>query len=133
MAAAGILLGLLPGVPRLPLTGALILLLFVPALVFEAAMTLELAEARAQALPIGLLASAGVLVTILLVGVPAHLLLGLSPREGLLLGALLASTDPISAVALLRRLNAPRELTALLEGECLFNDATAVAASPQDW
>jgi CPA1 family monovalent cation:H+ antiporter len=127
LAAAGIAVGLLPGGQFPRLGGSVILLAFVPGLVFEAALTLDLAELRRRILPVSLLATVGVALTVLLIGALTHMLLGFSWASGFLLGAILAATDPIAVVTLLRRLKAPGGLAAILEGESLFNDGTGVA------
>ena len=127
LAAAGVVIGLLPG-EQLPHVGAdVILLAFVPGLVFEAALTLDLPELRRRLLPVSLLATAGVVLTVLLIGTLTHVALGFSWASGMLLGAILAATDPIAVVTLLRQLKAPSGLAAILEGESLFNDGTGVA------
>jgi CPA1 family monovalent cation:H+ antiporter len=127
LAAAGVVIGLLPG-GQLGHVGAdVILLAFVPGLVFEAALTLDLVELRRRLLPVALLATAGVALTVVLIGTLTHLILGLSWASGMLLGAILAATDPIAVVTLMRRMNAPAGLSAILEGESLFNDGTGVA------
>jgi monovalent cation:H+ antiporter, CPA1 family len=127
LAMAGVVVGLLPG-EQLPRIGAsVILLAFVPGLVFEAALTLDLLELRRRLIAVGLLATAGVALTVVLIGTLTHLVLGLSWAGGMLLGAILAATDPIAVVTLLRRLKAPPGLSAILEGESLFNDGTGVA------
>ena len=127
LAGAGVVVGLLPG-EQLPHIGAdVILLAFVPGLVFEAALTLDLPELRRRLVPVGLLATAGVGVTVLLIGTLTHLLLGFSWASGMLLGSILAATDPIAVVTLLRQIKAPAGLAAILEGESLFNDGTGVA------
>ena len=127
LAAAGIAVGLLPGGQFPRLGGSVILLAFVPGLIFEAALTLDLAELRRMMLPVSLLATVGVAMTVLLIGALTHLLIGFSWASGFLLGAILAATDPIAVVTLLRRLKAPGGLAAILEGESLFNDGTGVA------
>ena len=127
LAAAGVVIGLLPGGQLTHIGADVILLAFVPGLVFEAALTLDLPELRRRLLPIGLLASAGVALTVVLIGTLTHLILGLSWASGVLLGAILATTDPIAVVTLMRRMNAPAGLSAILEGESLFNDGTGVA------
>jgi monovalent cation:H+ antiporter, CPA1 family len=78
-------------------------------------------------LPVGLLATAGVALTVVLIGTLTHLVLGLSWAGGMLLGAILAATDPIAVVTLMRQMRAPSGLSAILEGESLFNDGTGVA------
>ena len=131
LAVGGIVIGLIaPGVGglRLPPIGPdLILLVFVPGLVFEASLSLDLDEARRRLVPITLLASAGVLVTVALIGVLGHAVLGLDWSSAFLLGAIVAATDPIAVVSLLRQVGAPRGLEAILDGESLFNDGTGVA------
>src|SRR5487761_490566 len=127
LAAAGIAVGLLPGGQFPRIGGSVILLAFVPGLIFEAALTLDLAELRRRILPVGLLATAGVAITVLLIGILTHFVIGLSWANGMLLGAILAATDPIAVISLLRRLRAPAGLAAILEGETLFNDGTGVA------
>jgi monovalent cation:H+ antiporter, CPA1 family len=128
LAAAGIVVGLLPGGQLPRIGGSVILLAFVPGLIFEAALTLDLAELRRRILPVGLLSTAGVAMTVLLIGLLAHLVIGFSWASAMLLGAILAATDPIAVITLLRRVHAPAGLAAILEGESLFNDGTGVAA-----
>jgi CPA1 family monovalent cation:H+ antiporter len=127
LAAAGVVVGLLPGEPLPRVRADVILLAFVPGLVFEAALTLDLRELRRRVLPVSLLATVGVVLTVLVVGVLTHLLLGFSWASGFLLGSILAATDPIAVVSLLRQIKAPSGLAAILEGESLFNDGTGVA------
>jgi CPA1 family monovalent cation:H+ antiporter len=127
LAAAGIAVGLLPGGQFPRIGGSVILLAFVPGLIFEAALTLDLEELRKRILPVGLLATAGVAITVLVIGVLTHVTIGLSWANAMLLGAILAATDPIAVIALLRRIKAPAGLAAILEGESLFNDGTGVA------
>jgi CPA1 family monovalent cation:H+ antiporter len=66
-------------------------------------------------------------LTVLLVGTLTHIALGFSWASGFLLGSILAATDPIAVVTLLRQIKAPAGLAAILEGESLFNDGTGVA------
>ncbi|HKB17521.1 MAG TPA: sodium:proton antiporter [Candidatus Dormibacteraeota bacterium] len=127
LALGGIAIGLFPGV-RLPLLSPdLILLGFVPGLVFEASLSLDLAELRRRIVPVSLLATLGVFLTVIVVGVPAHFGLGLDWGSAVLLGSIVAATDPIAVVNLLRQVGAPAGLKAILEGESLFNDGTGVA------
>ena len=128
LAAVGIGIGFLPGLPHVHLHSDLILALFVPALVFEAALNLDLRALRTVVRPVALLATLGVALSIAVVGGLAHYLLGIDWRAALLLGAILSPTDPIAVVAVVRRSGAPPRLAALLEGESLFNDGTGVAA-----
>ncbi|HLZ95086.1 MAG TPA: sodium:proton antiporter [Candidatus Dormibacteraeota bacterium] len=127
LAAGGIVIGLIPGI-KLPAIGPdLILLAFVPGLVFEASLALDLAELWRRVVPITLLASVGVLLTVIAIGAMAHYGLGLDWASGVLLGSIVAATDPIAVVNLLRQVRAPLGLGAILEGESLFNDGSGVA------
>ncbi|MEP7104493.1 MAG: sodium:proton antiporter [Chloroflexota bacterium] len=127
LAAAGILLGLVPGLPLPRIGPDLILLAFVPGLVFEAALTLDLPELRRRALPVALLATVGVFLGVALMASALHLALGFAWAAAFVLSAIVAATDPIAVVSVLRRLQAPPGLAAILEGESLFNDGTGVA------
>lgn len=127
LAVSGVLIGLLPGLRLPPIGPDLILLAFVPGLVFEASLSLDLDELRRRALPVTLLATVGVFLTVVLIGALAHYGLGLAWPSAFLLGAIVAATDPIAVVTLLRQLGAPRGLEAILDGESLFNDGTGVA------
>jgi len=127
LAAFGILVGALPGLPHVRLSADVILAVFVPALVFEGALNLDLAALRRVAVPVAMLATLGVVLSIGCVGALAHFALGLPWPSAFLLGAILSPTDPIAVVAIVRRSGAPAGLAALLEGESLFNDGTGVA------
>lgn len=128
LAALGIAVGFVPGLPHLHLRSDVILAVFVPPLVFEAALNLDLRALGTVLRPVALLATVGVAVSIALVGSLAHYLLGLPWPASLLLATILSPTDPIAVVAVVRRSAAPAELAALLEGESLFNDGVGVAA-----
>jgi len=127
LAVGGIVIGLIPGIRLPPIGPDLILLAFVPGLVFEAALALDLEEIWRRVIPIGLLATLGVILTVIAIGALAHFGLGLDWASGVLLGSIVAATDPIAVVSLLRQVRAPIGLDAILEGESLFNDGTGVA------
>ena len=127
LAAAGVILGLIPGLPLPKIGPELLLLAFVPGLVFEAALALDLQELRKQALAVGLLATVGVFVGTFLLATVAHYLFGMDWTAAAVLAAIVATTDPVAVVSLLRRLGVPPGLTAILDGEALFNDGTGVA------
>src|SRR6266511_1297392 len=111
------------------LTPHLILVLFLPALLFEAALHIEGATLRKSLLPIGLLAIPGVLLTAAIVGALVYWGVGLDWPTALLFGAIVAATDPIAVLAIFQRTGAPHDLAMLVEGESLFNDGTAVVLS----
>jgi len=127
LAIGGIVIGLIPGVGLPAISPDLILLAFVPGLVFEASLSLDLPELSRRVVPISLLATLGVFLTVIAIGALAHLGLGLDWASAILLGAIVATTDPIAVVNLLRQVGAPPGLKAILEGESLFNDGTGVA------
>jgi CPA1 family monovalent cation:H+ antiporter len=108
------------------LTSELILALLLPPLVFEAALHLRLADLRRQMGLIVLLAVPGVVLNMLVVGGILSLGAGLPLGLAFIFGALIAATDPVSVVAIFRRLGAPKRLEVLLESESLFNDGTAI-------
>jgi CPA1 family monovalent cation:H+ antiporter len=111
---------------ELNLTPQLILALFVPPLVFEAAFHLEFRRLRESLLPILVLAVPGVVLTTLLVGFIVQAGANLSLSSALLFGALIAATDPVAVVALFRSLGVPTRLAVVVESESLFNDGTAI-------
>lgn len=107
-------------------TPQLILSLFLPPLVFEAAFHLPLRDLRRDGTTIFLLAVPGVLVAMAAVGGTLALAGGLSLPVALVFGALIAATDPVSVLAIFRRLGVPKRLEVMLEAESLFNDGTAI-------
>ncbi|HZC07315.1 MAG TPA: cation:proton antiporter [Ktedonobacterales bacterium] len=119
-------LGLRPGFLEVSLTPDLILLVFLPVLLFEGAYNVPANRLWRNVLPITLLAVPGVLIGTLVTGAIIHFALNLSWQVGFLFGALISSTDPIAVVALFRDLGVPRRLALLIEGESLFNDGAAI-------
>lgn len=107
-------------------TPGLILSLFVPPLIFEAAFHLDLRLLRDTLPPILMLAVPGVLLSAFFVGGVVALGTGLSFGTAIVFGALIAATDPVAVVALFRELGVPRRLAVAVEGESLFNDGTAI-------
>lgn len=111
---------------KIELTPELILALFVPPLVFEAAFHLNLNELRRNIGVILLLAIPGVILTMLIVGGMVSIGTGLALPIALTFGALIAATDPVAVVSLFRMLGVPKRLAVLVEGESLMNDGTAM-------
>ncbi len=125
----GALLSFAPGLHEITLDPDLVLLLFLPPLLYSGAFFANLRELRTAARPIALLAIGLVLVTMLVVAVVAHELIdGMSWAAAFTLGAIVGPTDPVAATAIARRLGVPRRLVSVLEGEALVNDATALVA-----
>jgi monovalent cation:H+ antiporter, CPA1 family len=111
---------------RLELTPELILALFVPPLIFEAAFHIEFRRLRENLLLILALAVPGVLLTTVITGLIVSAGVSLPLSTALVFGALISATDPVAVVALFRAIGAPKQLTVLVEGESLFNDGTAI-------
>jgi CPA1 family monovalent cation:H+ antiporter len=125
----GLVLGFVPGLPRAELQPDLVLVLFLPPLLYQAAFFSSPRDLRAAARTITLLAVGLVLATMSAVAVTAHALVGGLPwAAAFALGAIVSPTDPLAATAVARRLGVPRRLVTVLEGESLVNDATALVA-----
>lgn len=107
-------------------TPELILAIFVPPLVFEAAFHLDIRLLRGGLASIVFLAVPGVIVTAILVGGVVALGAGLSVGPAVVFGALISATDPVAVVSLFRALGVPERLGVAVEGESLFNDGTAI-------
>ena len=105
----------------------IVLVIFLPALLFEGSLKLQVRHLKENALPIVLLATVGVLVATLVTGYAAHWLLGLPLLIGLVFGAITAATDPISVLSIFKEMAVPQRLAIIVEGESLFNDGTAAA------
>ncbi|GAA2895483.1 Na+/H+ antiporter [Streptosporangium fragile] len=124
---AGLVLS--PLVPGYQLDAGLVLLVFLPPLLYAAAIESSYLQLRAVIRPVALLSVGLVLFTTLVVGWITHLLLpGLPPAAAFALGAIVAPPDAVAAVAVARRLGLPRKVVTILVGESLFNDATALTA-----
>lgn len=124
----GLLLGLVPGIPDIRLDPDLVLLVFLPPLLYASAFFGDLRALRADARVISLSAIGLVIATAATVAVIGHELLDLPWAMAFALGAIVSPTDPAAATAIMRRVGAPRRLVNVLEGESLFNDATALVA-----
>lgn len=108
------------------MTPDLVLLIFLPALLFEASWNLDMKALRRDWLPISVLATVGVVVCMLGVAAILHFAGGMNVSTALLFGAMVSATDPVSVIALFRQMGIDKRLTMILEGESLFNDGTAV-------
>src|SRR6266496_2825778 len=124
----GLLLGLIPKLPKVQLNPEVIFLFFLPPLLFPAALFTSWRDFRANLRPIVLLAVGLVLFTTAGVGLLAHYVIGLPLAAGFVLGAIVSPPDAIAAAAIAERLSVPRRVVAILEGESLVNDATALVA-----
>lgn len=110
------------------LSPELILFIFLPPLLFEAAWNIKWSNLKRDWLPIGLFAVVGVIICVGSLFLGLQQFAGASLATALLVGAGLSATDPVSVVALFRELGVDKRLTTLMEGESLFNDGVAVVA-----
>jgi CPA1 family monovalent cation:H+ antiporter len=112
---------------ELPVTSETIIYVFLPLLVFEAGVTSDVRRIIEDAAPILLLAIVATLVTTAAIGFALWPLAGVPLVVCLLLGSVVATTDPAAVIAIFRDVGAPARLTRLVEGEALLNDAAAIA------
>src|SRR5437764_905041 len=125
----GLLLGFIPGLPRVQLDPDLVFLFFLPPLLYPAALFTSWRDFRTNLRPILLLAVGLVLFTTIAVGFLAHALIpGFPLAAGFVLGAIVSPPDAVAATAIAQRLHVPRRIVTVLEGESLVNDATALVA-----
>ena len=131
--------GLLLGALRLPvlsplqaghrpdwLTPDVILIVFLPALVFEASVKIDVRSLVREIVPLLLLVTVGVLMAAVVTGYLVHWATGLPVLMALLFGSIISATDPISVLAIFKDLKTSGRLSLLIEGESLLNDGTAV-------
>ena len=127
LVVGGLAIGLVPGIPEVELDPDLVLVLFLPPLLYAAAFFASLRDLRADLRPISLLAVGLVLATTVTVALIAHALIdGLTWGAAFALGAIVSPTDPIAATTIVRRQGAPRRIANIIEGESLINDGTAL-------
>jgi monovalent cation/hydrogen antiporter len=126
LVVAGIVLALIPDLPRITLAPELVLLGILPPLIYSAGVAMSWREFRFNLRPITLLAFGYVVFTTVAVAAAVHWLLGMPLAAGFVLGAIVAPTDAVAPLAIVRRLGVPRRLVVVLEGEGLANDATAL-------
>jgi CPA1 family monovalent cation:H+ antiporter len=110
------------------LSPALILEIFLPPLLFEAAWNIRWRELKQDLVPVSLFAVLGVVISVIGIALAISQLTTLPLTTALLVGASLSATDPVSVIALFRELGADKRLKILMEGESLFNDGVAVVA-----
>lgn len=112
----------------LSLNPEIVLQVFLPLLLFEAAISTDVRRLRENLGPVVLLAGPGMLATLFVAGAVLAPALELSWPVALLLGSILAATDTIAVIAGFRKVRAPGRLTTIVENESLFNDGTALVA-----
>jgi monovalent cation/hydrogen antiporter len=127
MVLGGLVLSFVPGLPEFELPPELVLVAFLPPLLYSAAFFTSLRDLRANIYPISLLSIGLVAATTVGVAVVAHAVVDDLPwAAAFVLGAAVSPTDPLAATSIASRLGAPRRIVAIVEGESLVNDATAL-------
>ena len=121
----GLVLGLIPGLPRVRLDPELVFLLFLPPLLYPAALFTSWRDFRANLRPISMLAVRLVIISTVVIAFVAHKLVGLPWAAAFVLGAIVSPPDAVAATAITKRLCVPHHLITIIEGESLVNDATA--------
>ncbi len=127
LVAGGIALGLLPKLPQFPFDPQTILVLVLPPILYQAALLTSWSDFKANIRPIGLLAIGLVIATTLAVGAALKLMVPDVPwAVAFVLGAIVSPPDAVAATTILSRLNIPRRIVTVLEGESLVNDASGL-------
>jgi Na+/H+ antiporter len=125
MVIGGLAVALIPGLRLVEIDPDLAFTLFVPPLLFRAAITTSVRGLKANLRPVLMLAVGLVCVTALVVGIVAHFTSSLGWEESFVLGSIVAPPDAVVALALAHTLQLPRRTVTILEGETLLNDTTA--------
>jgi Na+/H+ antiporter len=122
----GVVLALVPGLPPIELAPELVLLLVLPPIIYSSAVTMSWREFRFDLRPISLLAVGCVVFTTVAVAAATHWLLGLAWSLGFVLGSIVSPPDAMAPLSIARRMQLPRRILVILQGEGLANDATAL-------
>jgi len=123
----GMAIGFIPGVPTIPLPPDLVLVIFLPPLLYWESVTAPTSEFRASAFWIFQMAFGLVIITTVVVAAVAHALVpGMGWGVAFVLGAVVSSTDEVAFTAIADRLDVPRHIIGTIEGESLVNDATSL-------
>ena len=121
----GVVLALIPGLPAIHLDPELVFSLFLPPLIYPAAVYTSWRDFRANLRPILLMTIVLVLLTMTVTAVLFHYLFGLPLAVGFVFGAIISPPDAVAALAVTQNLRVPRKIIVILEGESLVNDATS--------
>ncbi|HSF75897.1 MAG TPA: sodium:proton antiporter [Microcoleus sp.] len=113
---------------RIGLDPSLVLNLFLPILIFEAAINTDISRLRSTFKPIALLAGPGSIFSSAIIAILVKFGLGLDWIPALLIGVILANTDTVSMIAVFKEIRVPSRLSTIVEGETLFNDAAALVS-----
>ncbi|MBI1891389.1 MAG: Na+/H+ antiporter [Burkholderiales bacterium] len=127
LVVGGALLGFIPKLPQFPFDPQLILVIVLPPVLYQAALLTSWTDFKANIRPISLLAIGLVIATTLAVGAAFKLMVPSVPwAAAFVLGAIVSPPDAVAATTILSRLNIPRHVVTILEGESLVNDASGL-------
>jgi CPA1 family monovalent cation:H+ antiporter len=111
---------------KVQITPQLVLVVLLPALIFEASYQTDFGKLRPSLAGVALLAGPGVLISAALIAAALALGAGLPLPQAFVVGAMLSATDPAAVIATFKRLRTPRRLATLIEAESVFNDGTGI-------
>src|SRR5262245_50480179 len=125
LTVGGVLLALVPGLPTIRLEPQLVFNLFLPPLLYPAAVYISWRDFRTNLRPILWMATVLVVLTMTASAAVFHYLVGLPLAVGFVFGAIISPPDAVAALAVTQSLRVPRKIIVILEGESLINDATS--------
>jgi Na+/H+ antiporter len=126
LVVTGVLIALVPGLPPVELAPEIVLLLVLPPIIYTSAFQMNWREFQFNLRPIALLSIGGVAFTTVAVAAAAHWVMDIAWPVGFVLGAIVSPPDAIAPLSIARRMQIPRRILVVLEGEALANDATAL-------
>jgi CPA1 family monovalent cation:H+ antiporter len=121
----GFVISFIPALPSVRLDPALVIFVFLPALLFEGSWSISVKLLWKHWLTIFLLVGPGFVLSLVIIAIPLRYLGGLDWGSAFLLSAILAPTDPVAVIALFRQLKVNVDFQTIVEGESLFNDGVA--------
>jgi CPA1 family monovalent cation:H+ antiporter len=124
---AGLLISLVPGIPRIMLDPDMVFVIFLPPLLYSAAWNTSWHDFWLFKRPVSMLAFGLVIFTSGAVALVSHFMIpGFSPAFGFLLGGIISPPDAVAATSVLQSLKIPKRIVTILEGESLINDASSL-------
>ena len=124
---AGLIIGVIPGIPNVTLKPDIVFVIFLPPLLYSAALNTSWRDFRANIRPISLLAIGLVIFTSCIIAVLAHAIIPNFPLAlGFLLGGIISPPDAVAATSIISKLKVPKRVVTILEGESLVNDASSI-------
>ncbi len=124
---AGLIIGVIPGIPNVTLKPDIVFIIFLPPLLYSAALGTSWRDFRANIRPISLLAIGLVIFTSCIIALLAHAIIPDFPIAlGFLLGGIISPPDAVAATSIISKLKVPKRVVTILEGESLVNDASSI-------